>query len=985
MLRCVPYYGVLMVWMCMAIAAPAQQQYVIRTWNAEQGLPQDAVRAIAQTPDGYLWVATFGGLAQFDGSKFEIFSTGNTPALPDNLINALFCDRQGRLWIGHDTGHVTVMEGRQFRRVTMPTDWRSIPIRSFGENAGGEVWALNALWNLAVITPKGVQPPLAGLVVSDPPLHFEVSAPDGRLRIITQNGRCYVARTNGIMPDPDAPTLPSDGRRVIRSRMGGYWAVHENRLARWQGGKVVETMGQVDWGEAIFATTCEWHGVLAAGSFREGLTLTGGGEGHARLDTGNGLPSNWIAALFVDKDGLLWLGTGDAGLVAIWPKRVQIFRPPGEAASKHVQSVSAGVDGGIWVATEGAGLFRFDGNAWWQAPDIPGLRLHVYSCLCMAEDGRLCVNSSSGGLYYLQDEKWHRISGVSRLVGARGALLVQDNILWAAVSKNLLRFSGKDFAQVHQIPGGEGVCCLAGDGTGGIWFGAYGAGLGHWRNNQTTVLHTTNGLPSENVLSLYLTGDGSLWIGTDGAGLVRMKDGQFTVISKAQGLPSDTVCQIIGDDEGRLWLGTYGGICAVTVHDVNLFAEGQVDHVRCLVLDTADGMETQECSAGNQPSVCRTADRRLWFATCRGVAVVSPSSIEVNTNPPLVWIEQVWMDTRSVVVAQSAGSVTLPRGQRRLQLTFNAPCLRAAYRVRFKHRLDPVERDWIDSGNNREVTYAGIPPGHYTFRVIACNEDGVWNTNGASLAFSVPPFLWERVWFTPVICALALGMAAAIVIGFLRQRWKRRLDLLKQQRVVERERSRIAKDLHDDLGGSLTEIGMLAELADIPAPLDDKASDAVARIGRKSTQLVRALDEIVWAVNPTHDSILSLADYLSGYSQEFLRAAGIRLRLDIQRNLPAISLSPECRHEVFLAAKEALNNVVRHSKCSEVCIRLHVKSGKLNIVVEDNGCGFDVAALSGGGDGLVNMRERLAAMDGCCQISSQIRVGTTVHLELTLP
>lgn len=366
--------------------------------------------------------------------------------------------------------------------------------------------------------------------------------------------------------------------------------------------------------------------------------------------------------------------------------------------------------------------------------------------------------------------------------------------------------------------------------------------------------------------------------------------------------------------------------------------------------------------------------------------MVTPSSIEVNTNLLPVWIEQIQTDT----VAFSPENATepglvLPVGQRRLQIAFNAPCLRAAHRVRFKHKLEPIEAGWIDSDNNREVTYAQVPPGDYRFRVIACNEDGVWNETGTSVAITIPPFLWERAWFIPACWAVGLGTLVGAVLILLRQRIKRQIELLKQQHLVERERTRIAKDLHDDLGGSLTEINMLADTLTGMGRAGEASPEAARQIIQKSNRLVRALDEIVWAVNPKHDSLRSLADYLAGYAQEFFGAAGVRFRQDIQRVLPEIPLTPEQRHDIFLAAKEALTNVVRHSGASEARLGLKVLEGpRLLIVVEDKGCGFDPATSSPDGDGLVNMRERLTAMGGACRITSRIGAGTMVELELPL-
>ncbi|MGN6555953.1 MAG: two-component regulator propeller domain-containing protein [Verrucomicrobiota bacterium] len=980
------WVAVLIASMWIATAASPQEEFVVRVWDTKSGLPQDAIKAIAQTPNGYLWVATFAGLARFDGDKFQIFDAGNTPELPDNLINALFCDRRGRLWIGHDSGLVTVMEEKKFRRVALPGDGAQVPIRSFNEDAEGNVWVMNLRWQLSIISPAGeLLPSPAAPIPGDSWNHFASSTSDRNLRLVTTRGRCYIASIKGVTPDPDMPTRISDGRRVIHSERGGYWAELDGRLGRWMGGKLVEDAGPVNWGTAIYSIICEWNGMVAAGSFLDGLTLARHDGSRLHLKSPDDLPSNWIAGVFVDSGGSLWIGTGDGGIAAIWPRRVGMIQPPGEAARKHILSITPGIDDGIWVATEGAGVFQFDGNSWRAAPPIPGVQSTENSPIWMAQDGRLWVDASSGsGLYTLTGERWRRVASLARVATGRGALLMESNVLWAVNSQGLFRFSGPDFKQADRIPGEGGICALAPDGKGGIWFGGYGTGLGHWGEKGGAMWHSKNGLPNDNVHSLFRTDDGTLWIGTDGAGLVRMKNGRFGVISKKNGLPSNSVCQIIDDGQGRLWMGTRNGICAVSFEELDRCADGKRDYIRCVVLDTSDGMEVQECSAGKQPSVCRTADGRLWFATQRGVAVISPSQIDVDTQALPVWIEQLHTDAGSVSLQDSKEQqIRLPQGQRRIQIEFDAPCLPAAHRVRFKHRLEPIESGWVDSESSREATYARVPPGKYVFRVIASNKDGVWNEQGATLAFTIPPFLWERAWFAPLCWFGVLGTVAALVLVFLRQRLHRRVELLEHHRAVERERSRIAKDLHDDLGGSLTEINMLAGAIAVPQNPDGAEPEIVGQIARKSTRMVRALDEIVWAVNPKHDSVASLVDYLSGASQEFLSAAGIRLRLDVPRTLPEIALSPEQRHDLFLTAKEALNNVVRHSRATEARVQVRVDAARLVIVVADDGCGFDTA-ISTGGDGLNNMRERAERLGGFGRISSQPGEGTTVEIEMPL-
>jgi signal transduction histidine kinase/ligand-binding sensor domain-containing protein len=967
-------------------AASLREKILLRRWDTRSGLVQDAVKAIAQTPDGYLWVATFGGLCRFDGLAFENFHSGQTPGLPDNLLNALFCDRSGRLWIGHDSGLVTLMEQGKFRSVAMPADWRQVPIRDFGEDQAGNIWVLNVNWRLAVVRPDGTVQAIPPPATGDPPLHFSYSSRDADLRVITFKGRCYQPHQTTLVPDPDAPPQPSEGLRVICSQRGGYWAVINGQLSRWQGTNQLENAGPIHWSPAIYPMTCEWAGAVVAGTFSDGLQMVNGTDQFRISTDDSSLPSNWVSVLFVDRGGTLWVGTGDGGLVAICPRRVNVIQPPGDAARKHIVSLTVDAQrSGIWVSTEGDAIFRYDGKLWQRAPNVSPKKLGLASIIMM-DDGRLVGDAASDGLMCLESNHWMKVFNWSRPATGRGALLVQSNRLWAVGYQQLLQFESPDFTLLNKIVGGAGTCCLAPDGNGGIWFGGYNAGLSHWQANSLSLYHSQQGLPNENVHSLFMARDGTLWIGTDGSGLVRFKDGKFGVISKKNGLPADSICQIIEDDRHRLWLGTYAGICAISLDELNRCAGGELDQVHSLTLDTSDGMAVNECSAGRQPAVARTADGRLWFATQKGVVMVVPDEIEVDTNPPSVLIEKIQTDTVGYVPSAPAGEmISLASGERRFQVAYNAPCLLAAQRVRFKHRLEPIETAWIDSGARREVTYAHIPPGDYHFQVIACNEDGVWNPVGASIKIVVPPFIWERGWFAPLCWTVGMGALVAFSLFLMRQHARRRLERYERQQVVDRERARIARDLHDDLGGALTEISMLAgEMETLKSP-GERPQIIGGQIARKSTQLVQAMDEIVWAANPKHDSLSALAVYLSGFAEEFLAATHVRLRLDMQRGMPDLPLSPERRHDIFLAVKEALNNAVRHAQASEILVQIRLEAGRtLMIRVQDNGRGFDPELVSGGGEGVNNMRERLESLGGQCHLHTRPGGGTTVDFTISL-
>jgi len=382
----------------------------------------------------------------------------------------------------------------------------------------------------------------------------------------------------------------------------------------------------------------------------------------------------------------------------------------------------------------------------------------------------------------------------------------------------------------------------------------------------------------------------------------------------------------------------------------------------------------------------------LWFPTAKGLVCVDPQPIHTNALPPPVVLETMLVDdqdfdtTDRVGGGRAAGGLRIAPGRHRLEFQYTALSFMGPERVRFRYRLERLESAWVEAGTKRVANYSYVPPGEYTFRVTACNNDGVWNDTGAALAFTVLPYFWQTLWFR-LLCAGVLVAASGGLVWFdTRRRMRRKLERSERQRAIEYERSRIARDIHDDLGSHLTRITMLSEPADNELDEPAQAGAALRMICDTARELTRAMDEIVWAVNPRHDTLESLLNYLEKFAQDFLLTAGIRCRLDVPENFPPWPLSAEVRHNLFLAFKEALNNAVRHAAASEVRVALTLEPGGLALAVEDNGCGFSPGASAGAGaadrfasgEGLENMHRRLAKVGGVCEIDSAPGKGTRV-------
>jgi signal transduction histidine kinase len=543
---------------------------------------------------------------------------------------------------------------------------------------------------------------------------------------------------------------------------------------------------------------------------------------------------------------------------------------------------------------------------------------------------------------------------------------------------------------VGMIPGGEpsqwravaglpypDVRAMAQAADGAMWFGTHYGGAFRWQNGYWTKFTTRDGLVSDYVRCLKADADGTMWLGTM-SGLCRYREGLFKGIRAENGLWHNALSSIVEDNRGNFWMSSFGGVFRVARQELNEFADGKRAAVHCVGYNRNDGLPALESPGGFQPAGVRAADGRLWFPTVDGVASVDPEHIVDNKVPPPVTIEEVAVDG-APLTAQVGKGLEIPAGKRRLEFRFTALSFTAPEKVRFQHRLQGLESEWSQPDERRVITYNFVPPGRYTFQVKASNSDGVWNNEGAALGVEVAPWFWQTWWFKAGLgLALAMGLALA-VRQWERQTARTRMETLERQHALERERSRIAQDIHDDLGASLTQIVFLSERV-------KQAGDDAAEVGRwnqrvasAAQQTIQSLDEIVWAVSPENDTLESLANYLARFAQEHLSLAGVRCVLDVMTVAPPIEVSAELRHNLLLGAREALQNAVTHARATEVRVGLELREDVLELCIADNGQGFDPERAPNGGHGLLNLRQRIEGIGGCVEITSQNGQGTMIR------
>ena len=965
----------------------AAPNYLIRVWQVENGLPQNSVTALAQTRDGYLWLGTYSGLARFDGVRFTVFNDSNTPELRDSHVTSLFEADNGTLWIGHENGEVTWYKNGRFQTMEALAGWEDPTIHGLGTDEAGEVWLLNEDGLLARLKDGLILTPQAGAAAK---MAAMTRSRNGIIWIL-RNGKVSQLEHGQLTALPADETFANNSVQGIgASQDGGLWVVNEGRIRKWKDNQWTGNREPTPWGASSVPAFIETQkGTLVAGTANHGIHLVfpdaSGNEVH--FGRTNGFPSDRVLSLLEDDEGNLWAGTSGGGLAMLRPRKIQTIEPPDRWQGRAVLSVAASRTGALWIGTEGAGLYCFQDGTWSNYGPAQGLLNPYVWSVAEEAGGELWAGTWAGGLFVRQGDRFAPAPGLEQVTAPMPAILCdREDGLWIGTGEGLLRYRAGQVSWVLDYRGKKlrDVCALAEAPDGTLWFGMSSGGLASWKNGMLQRFRRSDGLASDYIQCLRLDDEGALWIGTFGGGLSRLKDGRFSIIGKDQGLPDGVICDIEDDRNGYYWMSSHNGIIRANLSELNRCADGQIKEVHCLTYGISDGLPALECSGGLQPAGCRTADGRLWFPTSKGLGIVDPQNIITNQFPPPVVIEALLVDDRPEKTPAGSLVLQIPPGRHRFEFQYAGLSFIAPEKMQFKYRLEGFDHEWLEAQTRRVATYNFVPPGQYTFQVIACNSDGVWNNLGARVVFKVLPFFWQTLQFR--ILAGLLVIAASSGLAWFGTRWRirRKLELSERQRAVEHERARIANDIHDDLGTHLTRITMLSESA--RGELDDprQAENELNQIYDTARELTRAMDEIVWAVNPKHDTLDSLVSYLEQFAQDFLATAGIRCRLDLPLEVPEQRLTTEMRHNLFLAFKEALNNVVRHAAASEVHIRLVLKAGAFDLSVEDNGCGLEPESdrnqddRFASGNGLKSMARRLAEIGGRCDLRSQPGQGTKV-------
>ncbi len=880
--------------------------------------------------------------------------------LPSNVVRSLVQASDGYLWVATAEG-VARFDGFEFELIEPEGELRRYRLaysRLFA-TSGGAVWAATYQGGLFRVHEGRLRRILDNLRRPSPPLVMQL-VEDGDGEIFFKRGTEFgqIFSNGGV-----SAVVPSE---ELQRRFD------EDLIRQQRGGRVVE-----DGGKPVLQD--RMGRVWTAGA-AGGLTASKAGEPDTPVELPQRGQAYAVNELMEDREGNVWIASPVNGLVRVRHARVDVLDTNEGQNERAVWALLEDHKGAWWIANRRGGL-----NLWTPSESRYIQLSSARSAAAIFEDrdSRLWVASRDGSVYRYIDG-FFQPQFVRTQVPSKVRSITQDakGTLWFGGSLGLASYSGENVRQfgkaegvpdldltvVQPFPGGR---IIAGTATGRIL-------LGGGRGFETIAPPEV--LKHQWVSGIYPVSSRETWVSTLGSGLYLWDGKKWFCFDAEDGLPDSRLTCVLDDGRGYLWLGSLGGIIRVERKELLAHIRKPEAPVQWLRLDHTDGLPSRECIGGYQPAGWKGKDGLLWFPTGSGIARVRPDLVEMNKVAPPVFLQTA--RANGVAHVGQNGPVTTDPGRARLEFRFVGLSFSAPEKITYRARLAGLDDSWRELGNQRVAAFEAVPPGKYTFEVVAVNGDGLRSAAPARISVVIEPRFWETAWFYVSVGALILFVAVGTGWAAARMRLKSRIQALKIRNAREGERSRIARDLHDDLGASLTEISILAALAAEDAE-KSPLQPSLDQLSVKAKHVVGSLDEIVWAVNPREDTLRSLIDYIAAFAREFLDIARIPLRIDVVRDVPEHPLATPQRHGVFLAAREALNNIVKHSQATEVKLRITLDDNLLGIRIEDNGCGFE-PDYAAGGNGLGNLKQRMQEAGGDCRIETFRMQGTTIFLTLPL-
>jgi len=974
--------GILLLCACvfglLSSVASAQMQYGYTNWTVDDGLPQNSIRGITQTPDGYIWIPTFDGLVRFDGVRFASFNRSNTKGIESNRFSGIVQGKGGELWIATDGAGLTRYHDGLFETYGREQGIENGTVRGLTVDLAGHLWILSAdrieQWDNTNNRFTDVTPSHTGSVF------------------------------NPFIWD-DAGFWASSHTRLY-CFLRGHFSSYD--LPHWLGGRAIFYAASDQKGDIWLEAEGGQKAILLPGPSPKFLQVDRDATAHyidrhghvwnVRIGSRLSRYFDFISSnhaieispthVFEDREQTLWLATEGKGLYQLQPQIIRTYSREEGLADDDVYPIFQDRLGAVWVGAWHKGVSRFDKGKVTNYTVQDGLPNELVTAIAQDHSGRLWFGSH-GGLSIFDHERFRKIENPKLPWVAQAILADRSGTLWFGTVNGLVSYKDR-LTRLFTVRDGlptNDIHVLMQTQSGDLWIGGYG-GIAILHDGRFTQWTEKNGLPSNNIWSLYQDADGVIWIGTYDGGLVRFQDGKITSFDVANGLYSHGVYQILDDNHGYLWMSCSRGIYRVSKNELNEVAFGKRRTITSIAFGKIDGLLDLVCNGGLQPAGIRSSDGKLWFPTQDGVATIDPGSVSADNQPPPVLIESVTLDHSPMAFTPS---LTIPPGKRSLQIEYTALSFKAPEQLHFRYQMAGLDTSWIDAGARRTAYYSDVPPGKYEFKVIAANADGVWNHQGQEFTVTVLAPLYRRWWFLTMIATIF----AVTIIGFshhrvVQHRRAREAQHAFSQQLIasqEGERKRIAADLHDSLGQRLVVINNLALFSlktDDGATTSGAWKETASEISTEAVNAIAEMRSVSYNLRPYHLDRLGLAKAIEGLAEAVARASGIEISAIVD-DVDEV-FTEELRINFYRIVQEGLQNIVKHAHATEATVRVEHHGDRVVLTIQDNGQGLPsgsrISDSARGGFGLTGMAERAALLSGVLKVHSEPGHGTIVHMEI---
>lgn len=953
--------------------------YYCRSWLVDDGLPHNIVVRVVQDHSGYLWIGAVTGLARFDGIRFQELPTPSAEHRERYTgIRDFAEETPGQLVVLGANGWMLRFSGAKYTVHPLSLKRKGQSFSKMFLERPGVIWATqnNRLlrYEDGNIEEFGKE---AGIEAAGEDISF---ASDGKGTVwISAGSKLFSYRSGRLAP---APSGSSEPMNLGSSGKGDVWICTDGYFGRVDETGVRVLVAEPPWKGALVSVRCIFEdsgGTVWVGTSRKGLFRYANGKLEAVA-----IPYRSMRSISEDREGNLWVATDGHGILRLRRKGFQLFNAQNGLSENISSSVCEDPDGNIWLGNRSGHVVRLRNGVpeVFDFPDEDKESVYAHT-VGVDRKRRLWVGGPDGVFRVSLDDLGRQKPMQTDLTGVRVMFVSSKDVVWLGLMGPRFGYIEDDVFHDLRLPPGAGLGrlqAIAEDGAGRIWLGGNSGVLACYEKGAFRRYTNRDGLLRQGINSIFPDADGNLWLCTDG-GLVLKNDKGFFVFPEGL-LPDYLLGQVIEDNSGGLWFSSRRGLFSAKRDDLLAYASGKIRSFHVRTFNKDEGITGISPVMTYQPSICKARDGRVWFATMNGVLAIDPSLISFNDKPPPVFVSEILIDGRPL---QPEALSKVPFGLRRIEFRFSALSYTAPEKVRLRCQLEGIDQDWLNVDASRSASYTSLAPGTYRMRVQACNDCGVWNEEGDSCLVTVVPAWWQTAWARLGFVLLCTGLVAASVRYWSQRKLQHRLERLERENALNLERARIARDLHDELGGSLTQISLLAERIQKQENPAEKQR-LLPQLSAQARRLTAELASIVWTVSPQNNSLSQLASFVRRYALRLFRDSSTVCTASGVEGIPDLRIAPAHQYHLLGIAKEALNNVLKHSKAGSLEIRMAYEGGEFLMEFKDNGVGFDPdSEESKEGNGIRHMRSRAAEIGGEIELRSGAGQGAHIVVRFSCP